>query len=292
VDLAKIFFHSPSRSFITHIQILQIGIIKRKFIVGFCVVIICLAVAIPIVLQTQNPMTQRQVEAKNAVDKAINFIKDTHEASALLMLDVMHRQFGVSEFENALQRYDQIMAQDTRNAPYLRVFRHIAVHNNLLQSGDMQTITNQLDALTVPALYCDQTPLPANYADMLNQALDSGGYMVTHALLACIWIQDNGGQVPIDINRVYQATAALITDDSVVNDVKIEAAAFLYTAGQGALVKDSFIQRVLETQQADGGWLQSSDIPSGSYWHTTVVGLMLLLHIEYPKASYPPMLAP
>jgi hypothetical protein len=78
----------------------------------------------------------------------------------------------------------------------------------------------------------------------------------------------------------------------VVNDLELEAAAFLYEAGQGALVDHAFVERVIATQNYDGGWLGSSDKQGDSDWHTTVLALLLLLHVEFPANSYPPMLAP
>ncbi|MCJ7762893.1 hypothetical protein MUP38_05510, partial [Candidatus Bathyarchaeota archaeon] len=72
----------------------------------------------------------------------------------------------------------------------------------------------------------------------------------------------------------------------------LEAAAFLYLAGQGALVNDAFIDRVIAVQNYDGGWLLSSNNSGSSDWHPAILGLFLLLQREYPADSYPPMLAP
>jgi hypothetical protein len=130
---------------------------------------------------------------------------------------------------------------------------------------------------------------------MLQQAANLGDYMLPHVLLAWIWIQENGCEVSLPdgfVENLYIANAALIGTDPVVNDLELEAAAFLCLAGQGALVDDAFVDRVIEVQNADGGWLFSSDTPSVSDWHTTILGLLLLLHVEYPADSYPPMLAP
>jgi hypothetical protein len=61
--------------------------------------------------------------------------------------------------------------------------------------------------------------------------------------------------------------------------------------GHGALVDTAFVQRVVAAQNLDGGWSYSSGTPDGSYWHASVLGLILLLHVEFPAPSYPPMLA-
>jgi hypothetical protein len=201
----------------------------------------------------------------------------------------------IAEFADALQRYDQVLVEGWREAALLRLFRRIADYDNPLQPGDLKAVYIDIDRLTVPALYCDRLGLSPNYTATLDEAVKSGRYLLTHSLLACIWIQENGCEVPMSdgfIEDVYNANAALIGDDPVVDDLELEAAAFLYLAGQGALVDHAFVERVIAVQNYDGGWLPSSDTPGESHWHATLLGLLLLLHVEYASDSYPPMLAP
>jgi hypothetical protein len=76
-----------------------------------------------------------------------------------------------------------------------------------------------------------------------------------------------------------------------VDDLELEVAAFLYLAGQGALVEDAFVDRVIAVQNDDGGWFASSDLPGESHWHASILGLLFLLHVANPADSYPPFLA-
>jgi hypothetical protein len=253
--------------------------------------VLCSILAISLLLYTANPPDPMQ----NAITKAVNYLKGTSEPYLLLMLDVMHRRFGIGEFADALPRYDQLIAANPDGANMLRVFRRIADHDNPLQPGDLDAVTEESDRITVPALYCDREGLTANYPSFLYSEATQGGYMLTHVLLACIWLQENGCGVAVSnsfVEEVYTATATLVNGDSVVDDLELEAAAFLYLAGQGARVNSTFVDRVLEVQNPDGGWRHYSDIPGASYGHASVLGLMVLLHVEYPADSYPPMLAP
>jgi hypothetical protein len=253
--------------------------------------VLCSLLAISLLVYTANPPDRMQ----NAITKAVNYLKGTSEPYLLLMLDVMHRRFGIEEFADALQRYDQLIAENPQQAPMLRVFRRIADHDNPLQEGDLQAVTEDVDRISVPALYCDRQPLTANYPSFLYDAAIQGDYMLTHTLLACIWIQENGCEVPVStsfLEEVYAATAALVNGNSYVDDLELEAAAFLYLSGQGARVNSTFVDRVLEVQNSDGGWRHYSDVPGASYGHASLLGLMVLLHVEYPADSYPPMLAP
>jgi hypothetical protein len=264
---------------------------RRALVIALCIIVLCSIAAVPLLLQSATPQDAQQ----QAIEKAINFFKDSREPYALLWLDVMYRRFGTSEFADALQRYDQKLAEHPADEALLRVFRRIADHGNVLQDSDMQSVVDDYDRLTVPALYCYRTELPLNYPTMLYTAANNGEYMLTHVLLALIWIQENGCEAPVSnsfIDAVYRANAALINHDSVVTDLELEAAAFLYLAGQSALVDDAFVEGTIAAQNNDGGWSLSSDLPGVSGWHPTILGLFILLHEEYPAESYPPMLAP
>ena len=136
--------------------------------------------------------------------------------------------------------------------------------------------------------------LPDSYSSKLVEAAARGDYMLTHALLAWIWIQENSCEVELPegfTGNLYRANAALINNDSVVTDLELEAAAFLYLAGQHTLVSTAFAQRVIASQNGDGGWLLTSDKPGNSDWHPTVLALFVLSQLEYPAVSYVPMLA-
>jgi len=260
---------------------------KRNLLLTLGITALCVILVVTLLVYTLNPPT--------ALQRAINFINGSREPYALLWLDVMHRQFGIAAFTDALQRYDQEITTRTNEAPLLRVFRRIADHDNQLQDGDLQAVSVDVDRITVPALYCDQLGLTDNYPAMLEGAAVQGGYLLTHALLACVWFKENGYAVPLSarfINDIYYATATLIGNDPVVTDLELEAAAFLYLAGQGALVDGAFVDRVIAVQNYDGGWLLSSNTPGKSDWHPSILGLFLLLHREYPADSYPSMLDP
>ena len=265
---------------------------NKKLLIAICAVIACSLIAIPILLTLSNPTS----ELDNAIQKAINYFEDFHEPYGLLMLNVMYRRFGIQEFADSLQRYDQAALDLPQKTSILRLFRRIADHNNQIEPGDLENIAYEADRLTMAALYCDRHELPANYTDMFETAVSKGEYFLTHALLASIWIQENGCTLPFSqsyIDEMYKANAALINDDPVVDDLELEAASFLYLAGQGSLVDENFVDCVLAVQNEDGGWFESSSDPEFvSYGHTTVFALMFLLHVRYPAESYPPMLAP
>ena len=242
---------------------------------------------------------------QQALKKAINYLKQTQDPMGLLMINVLYRQFNITEFNDSLQRYDQVLAANPE--PINRIFRRIADYNaSAVLHEDFNSVTDQLDRITVPALYSDRMALPDDYLSQLTDAMysgaiyaqnriNSGCYLLTHVLLATIWMQNNhcSLQLPEDFkSALYQDNAALIGDGSHVDDIELEAAAFLYQAGQGNMVSDAFVKNVIAAQFTDGGWAISQDTPGNTNWHPSILALMILLNVEYPDASYPPMIAP
>jgi hypothetical protein len=224
--------------------------------------------------------TERTLE--NAVANAIGFFADSREPFALLWLDVMHRRFGIEPFADALSRFDSVLGTRPKESSLLRVFRRMAARDNPLLLEDMDAVTHPSDRLVVCALYCDRLGLsPSFFTGMLEQAVQAGGYYLTHALLAVIWMQEYGGELGLPaelVDNLYGANAALISaEPRTVSDLKLEAAAFLQLAGQGARVDRAFVDSVLLTQQRDGGWGKTRD--GLSDWHATILALLLLLHL-------------
>ena len=227
-----------------------------------------------------------------AVANAVGFFKESREPHALLWLAVMHRRFGIEQFADALQRYDRILTEQPAQAPLRRVLRRFADRDNPLQPDDWDAVTDPSDRLLVCGLYCDRVGLPRSFAEMLHKAASAGGYYLPHVILVWFWIRENGCSVALPdgfMERVYKASAAIIDHDaSIVSDLRLEVAAFLHLVGQGALVNRVFVERVLASQNADGGWGQARDAAGTSDWHSTVLGLLLLLQLNPPLASLEP----
>ncbi|PVX25656.1 MAG: hypothetical protein CW716_07575 [Candidatus Bathyarchaeum sp.] len=262
---------------------------SRALILALCITALCsLLLAVPLLAP---PTPDRQT----AIAKAINFLENTDEPYGLLFLDVIYRRFGVEEFADSLSRYDQLLAEQQTQWSIFNVFRRISVYDNPMQASVLDDVLAPTDIIISRALYCDRYGLPHDYFALLDDTANKGEYYLTHVLLACIWIQENGFESSLPngfVDKVCRATAVLVNRNPlIVDDLTLEAAAFLYIAGQGERVSPSFVNRVLASQNADGGWEQDPDRKEASYWHSTISALLLLLHIEYPADSYHPTIA-
>jgi hypothetical protein len=259
---------------------------KKAILLFICAILFCGPLIIPLQLQATTSVPQ-------AIANAIGFFAEEREPYALLWLDVIHRRFGIEEFADGLQRCDREILRRPEQAAMIRIFRRMADHSSQLQDGDLEEVSAETDRITVPALYCDRMGLPENYVVMLERMARRGRYMLTHVVPAWIWIQENGCRISLPagfMESIYRDTAAIINEDQVVNDLELEAAAFLCLAGQGAQISRAFVERVIATQNEDGGWLIDSDKPGQSDWHPTIMALVLLLHASHPADSYLPML--
>jgi hypothetical protein len=236
-------------------------------------------------------LTEPQV--RTAVANGIKFLNRTREPYGLWFMGMMYIRFRVPEFADALKRYDEQIAARPKEAPVLRVLRRLLDANNPLQPDDWDHVLIHTDRVLATALYCDRLGLPPSYAEVLERGVKAGGYHATHVLLAWIWLNDNRCQLTVRdgfVEELYASVAKILEDQpTVVNDLKLEAAAFLCMARQGRRVDPRFVRHVVSIQRADGGWgkldTPNPDNPDESSWHSTTLALLLLLHVEFPRAG-------
>jgi hypothetical protein len=199
-------------------------------------------------------LTETQV--RTAVANGVQFLNRTREPYGLWFMGMMHRLFKVPEFADALKRYDEVTAERPKEAPVLRVLRRLNDADNPLQPDDWDHVLIHTDRVLATALYCDRLGFPDSYPDVLERGVKEGGYHATHVLLAWTWLQDNRCKLPMRdgfAEDLYRANAAILEESSaVVNDLKLEAAAFLCMARQGKRVDPRIIRHVVSIQRADG----------------------------------------
>lgn len=247
-------------------------------------------VVLPTVPAKEELSMLTEAEVARVVANAIAFLESAREPHALLFMGLIHRRFGIKEFANALDLYDEELLKHPDRAPVLRVFRRMFDAHNPIRLEDWEHVTIQTDRLLVSALYCDRLGLPESFAAVLGRAVSQGGYAATHALLAWIWVQENGVRLAVPagfLEEMYGTVAAIIEEDPTsVNDIKLEAAAFLCLARQSHRVDLGFVRRVIAFRNEDGGWgrpVPGAGSPDESSWHSTILALIILLHVRFPR---------
>jgi len=226
-----------------------------------------------------------QDEYGSVIANAIDFLKDTRAPHALLFMTILHRRFAIEEFADCAKRYDEVLPEHSDRV--LHAFRRVFDANNPIDLDDWDEVVTPTDRLIISALYCDRLGLPPAYAEALERAVRQGGYGATHALLAWVWLNENGCKLEVPdgfVEEMYSAVAALIDEDpTTIHDVNLEAGAFLCLARQPERVDLGFVRRVIAVQNEDGGW----GAVGASNWHATILALMLLVHVSFPETSTP-----
>jgi hypothetical protein len=230
-----------------------------------------------------------EAEVATVIANAIAFLKSAREPHALLFMGLIHRRFGIEEFAGARELYDAELQKHPDRAPVLRVFRRMFDADNPIQLEDWEHVNIPTDRLLVSALYCDRLGLPESFAEALGRAVSQGRYAATHALLAWVWLQENRCTLAVPaqfFDEMCGAVARIIDEDPTsVNDIKLEAGAFLCLAHQVERVNLGFVRRVISFRNPDGGWgrpVAGAGDPSGSSWHSTILALIILLHVRFP----------
>lgn len=172
----------------------------------------------------------------------------------------------------------------TDEASQLRAWRRSFDPLYQISQSDYNRL-GSFDIATFAGVYCHQIPLvDSNILDIADFAA-LGGYDNTHALLALVWAIDNDCVMPPAFDKALLADVVVdvyrIADDNgstVVDDLRIEAMAFLAAAGRHDLIEAAWVDQVLDAQLPDGGWKgDPDDIDAAD--HTTGLALWLLLQL-------------
>ncbi len=209
------------------------------------------------------------------------------EPFSLLLGDIVHRRFRVPELADQYEKYLDLVS--SRNSSQLRVFERIVRHDVRISPTDLDSLSGEEDRITSAALYCQQVPLPPDYAGALHSASQASAYELTHTLLALIWLEENGCRSPADAEfdaLVVSKVAELLADDGPIGDLEIEASALLVHWGAADELPPSLLERLVDAQLPDGGF---SYAPAGrtSNWHTTALALWLIGGVLHPNGYAP-----
>ena len=207
---------------------------------------------------------------------------------AYLSLAVLHRRFGLDDLEPMQSRYmAAVEGSEGRAQRRLRAFMRLLDPNARVEAADLDSISEGIDQLTSRALNCQRYPLPIDFELTLRTAISKGGYALTHAGLALQWLEENTCATPWSRRlqtMAIQKIGKILETDPRVTDLELEAETFLSYTGSKQLIPPGFVESVLETQRADGGWSADSALdPDGGHWHATSLALWLLLEKAAPE---------
>lgn len=230
--------------------------------------------------------TEAAKTAAEAVEKGINFLSHSAwEFEYVYLYTYLQPQYNwpnlpaqarTAYVRDSLQRKGDQMALVTLHE--MDLFGRLLdpqyrINATLLASAE------ELDSVTVPALYCDVFQLDtAQYFPILRGEAGAGGYRATHALLCYVWMKENGclgvaAAGRLDAQIILPNVQMIRDAPNYWSDLNIEAAALLRAAKQP--FPDNWIAGIVQAQRPDGGW---STFPNGdkSETHPTILALWFL----------------
>jgi hypothetical protein len=136
------------------------------------------------------------------------------------------------------------------------------LERRLVQHAVVESPENPYAAWLVYSLYPDWTELPETERQRLF--VDTGrlttSYDLTHALLAYLWLHDvaPGTAADLKVDRLIEAVSDRLyrihTWDPRTSDIYNERVAFWLYMEDGPPVRARWIERILLSQNPDGGW--------------------------------------
>lgn len=154
---------------------------------------------------------------------------------------------------------------------------------------EIRGIAGLTGAITAQALHCDWLPLAPGFWPALQRLAAGGGYASTHAVLASVWIEENGCEVDARAlarlrDESVRELVGLLDSAGAPTDLQAEALAMLHYAGRASLAHPRHVAALLVAQRDDGGWALAVDRDAG-HPHTTVLALWVLLEVRHPQRT-------
>lgn len=230
-----------------------------------------------------------------AIDRAIQSLvsqQGSLDPILAIILDSVRRRFElaavppqtahVDAAQDAARKAGTVMRTGDGLADMLAVFRRLMDPSATASAADIEALRMPIDQVTAMAIHCQTLPLPADFLRTLDEMVELGGYVMTHAVLASQWALENGclPAAALDARRQGQVDALLRQieqEEGLLTDRRVEALATLFYIGQGRHARQEWLDLVLERQLPDGQWPAYADQPNTPNPHTTLMALWLLL---------------
>lgn len=205
-----------------------------------------------------------------------------------LLIPVVRYYHSDSGLENILQR-----SADSTLYPFARLYD---------EGWKKQFDGNRLEGISpadetvLRCLYCDTLPLQDSLLFRLNRLYENGGYDLTHAYLAILFLKRNtcdhyftGDMISLE-EKLVTALQQIILSEPVTSDLRIESMAFLLYGGKREYISEKRIRKLIRKQQKNGSWTDPHKPDPLLVDHTTALALWTLL--EWKNAADPVLYLP
>lgn len=144
-----------------------------------------------------------------------------------------------------------------------------------------KTKTDSINSLLFASMYCATKALPSDYLQRVEKMAQKGGYELTHMYLILIILREKRCREYLQQEQQYlqlekklePLVLTLSTQARIINDLDIEAAAFISYGNPALTPPDSYLRRVIDAaeQHLDNPYVSKMSA------HTVVLLLWYLL---------------
>ena len=225
-----------------------------------------------------------------AIARAEGFLQQRGVAVDPLMTYVLarlERRYGLT-WTSEHRRL--VLAQAPASAQ-VRLFARLVDPGVRLDPVALATLTNESDRIILSALYCPELGAPS--PEVVGRFAAKGGTDVSHAALALQWSVENGCLSAHALETLRRQIVLGLVEEAArapAADVGIEAMAMLDYVGASERIAPTWVEAVLASQHADGGWGERPGDPSND--HTTVLALWVVLAVSGRPAADVPWIPP
>lgn len=232
-----------------------------------------------------------------ALDKALVFLSDTTQLldyGSYTLANYLHRKFGIKQVytpQGTKYRIQRTYAnKEIAWQPFVRL---IDAKAPPLTWEAIHNTQSDIDSLILQALWSDKLELDkTTYYAFLQQFSHQGKYELTHALLACMWLEEtrftnvsSDEYLATKQYLIQRIKEEVLADVNFWGDVEIEAVALLQYADERQAIKPEWIKGIINQQQADGGWVFYADKTESSVHSTSLAIWALLEYTQTPLQS-------
>ncbi len=228
------------------------------------------------------------------IDKALEFLREpgpSHHPFNLIFLDYLARKFDLGDDWRCERMYRYHKFVDDYEVAMYRMTLRLLDPRLEADPELMTALSSGTDKLMAQTICCDKTPLPEDFAAVLQSHVDAGGYDLIVAALTFTWAVERGclqATPTIDALRkgMLDRLEAMVDGEPGATAAMMEGIALLFLLKASERVKPEWVQTAARAQQEDGGWAvlgPGVDRPSAQY--PTLRALWVLLEAQFPFAE-------
>lgn len=240
-------------------------------------------------IKNLTPEEQSIKKAQNYLTNSIN----TVDTSERIFLSYLQRKFDLPSSIGAdgppIDLYE-----DPRTYPAeVHYLARIAYPDRIVKEVPRYELDDGVKVTNIYSANCDHLVLPADYWDVMERNIATGGYYAAHVILAFSLMKDNNctltPNADIIKGRAIEVLVGVANDPTTVADLRYEAIAFLLLGERKDLIKAEWINQIISEQRSEGGWSrvvgESKNDP-----HATLLALWALLEYARPNTPDEPLI--